>query len=424
MMDGLRFDNLLIVCAVAFTVPLLLGLAPRLRLPSVVVEILAGVVLGPSVLGWVHVDQVVAVLSILGLGFLLFLAGIEIDLRSLRGATARTAVAGYAVTIVLGLGVGLGLQSAGWVRDGLLVAVALSATSLGLVVAVLKDAGAEGSPVGRLTVAAASVADFAAVIALSLLYSATGGRGVTVALLSALVVLAVAVAVAVGRAGRSMRLGDVLARLQDTTAQIRVRAAVLLLVAFVALASRLGIETILGAFVAGAIVSTVDRDSVSHPHFRTKLEALGHGFLVPVFFVSSGIRLDLRGLFADPQSLLRVPILLVALLLVRGLPALLFRRPSREGRLGGRATLAAGLLQATSLPFVVAATQIGVSTGAMSEVTAAAFVCAGVLSVMIFPAVALTLLRDRGVDRGEDRREGGGTSRATPPARRDTASSP
>ncbi|MBI4943888.1 MAG: cation:proton antiporter [Actinobacteria bacterium] len=397
-MPDVGFDNLFVVSAVALLVPLLLGFVPGLRVPSVVVEILAGVALGPTGLGWVRVDEVVAVLAVLVLGFLLFLAGLEIDVQALGGPALRSAGLGYVVTIALGLAAGLGLQAAGWVRSGPLVAVALSATSLGLVVPVLKDAGADHAPVGRLTVAAATVADFAAVVLLSLLFSATGSTGATTALLSAFAVLAVVVAVAVRRAGRSMRLGDVLLRLQDTTAQIRVRAAVVLLVGFVALAARFGIETILGAFVAGAVLATVDRDAASHPHLRTKLEAIGYGFLVPVFFVSSGLRLDLRGLFSDPAAALRVPVLLLALLLVRGLPALLFRRV-----LDGPATLAAALLQATSLPFVVAATQIGVATGAMSGVTAAAFVSAGVLSVLLFPAAALGLLR-RG-DAGAGRRD-------------------
>lgn len=166
------------------------------------------------------------------------------------------------------------------------------------------------------------------------------------------------------------------------------RGAVVLLVAFVALAEAFGLESILGAFLAGAVVGIVDKNTASHPHFRLKLEAIGYGFLIPVFFVSSGLRLDLGGLMENPGALVRVPVFLLALLLVRGLPALLF------GRLfDRRSVLAAGLLQATSLPFIVTATQIGVVTGLMSGVTAAALVCAGLLSVIIFPAVALSLLR-------------------------------
>jgi Kef-type K+ transport system membrane component KefB len=186
----------------------------------------------------------------------------------------------------------------------------------------------------------------------------------------------------------SVRLGGVLTRLQDTTAEIRVRGAVLLLVALVALAAHLGLEIILGAFLAGALVGLIDRDTSSHPRFRSKIEAIGYGFLVPIFFISSGVRLDLSGLLDEKSALLRVPLFLLALLVVRGVPAILSVR-----RIGRLHAAAAGLLQATSLPFIVTATQIGVAAGLMSPVTAAGLVCAGLLSVMIFPAIALGLLR-------------------------------
>ena len=185
-----------------------------------------------------------------------------------------------------------------------------------------------------------------------------------------------------------MRLGEVLVRLQDTTAEIRVRFAVVLLIAFTALAERVGLESILGAFLAGVVVGVVDRDSTSHPAFRTKLEAIGFGFLIPVFFVSSGARLDLQGLLDQPSALLRVPVFLLALLVMRGLPALLQLKA-----LGRRSTVAVALLQATSLPFIVAAVQIGIELDRISPVTGAAMVTAGLLSVLIFPLVALGLLR-------------------------------
>jgi hypothetical protein len=130
------------------------------------------------------------------------------------------------------------------------------------------------------------------------------------------------------------------------------------------------------------------RDTTSHPHFRTKLEAIGYGFLIPVFFVSSGVRLDLSGLLADPSALARVPLFLLALLLVRAVPALLGARTN-----GMRATAAIGLLQATSLPFIVTAVQIGMTLGKISTITGAALICAGLLSVLIFPLLALALLR-------------------------------
>jgi Kef-type K+ transport system membrane component KefB len=359
-----------------------------LRIPSVVVEIGAGIVLGPSVLGWIHVDLPVRVLALVGLAFLLLLAGLEIDVRGLRGRLLRLSGAGYAVSAGLAVLAGLAFRGLGWTPSPLFVAVALTATSLGLVVPVLKDAGRVADPVGQTTIASASVADFTAIVLLTLLFSASGGgAGTTAALLGAFGVLVAALALVLGRARMSMRLGEVLVRLQDTTAEIRVRLVVVLLVAFVALAERLGLEAILGAFLAGALVGLVDRDSATHPRFRAKLEAIGYGFLVPVFFVSSGVQLDLRGLVEHPSGLVRVPVLLAALLVVRGLPAVLLVRS-----LGRRGAAAAGLLQATSLPFLVTAAQIGTATGRLSGTNAAALVCAGLLSVLVFPAAALGVL--------------------------------
>jgi Kef-type K+ transport system membrane component KefB len=232
------------------------------------------------------------------------------------------------------------------------------------------------------------VADFAAVVLLSLLFSETsGGTASKVVLLGLFAVLAVLAVVALGRLERSVRLTTVLLRLQDTTAEIRVRFAVLLLVAFVALASRLGLETILGAFLAGAILNLVDRDTMTHPNFRLKLEAVGYGFVIPVFFVASGLRFDLRALLDSPSAIARVPLFLLALLVVRGVPAALY-----ASTVGRRQAVAAALLQATSLPFLVTATAIGVTLGEIKPVTAAALVSAGLLSVVIFPLVAVTLL--------------------------------
>ncbi|HVL26703.1 MAG TPA: cation:proton antiporter [Acidimicrobiales bacterium] len=389
MTGDLSFGGLLVVALVAVVAPLAATAIPRIRMPAVVLEIVAGIVVGPSVLGWVEVDPPVAVLALVGLAFLLFLAGLEIDLMGLRGDLLRLPLAGFGVTLAVGLGAGLGLQAAGWVSSAPFLAIVLAATSLGLVVPVLKDAGQADRPLGQLTIASATVADFGAVILLSLFFSesegSTASRLVTLGLFVAVIA---AVGAVLLRAGRSMRLEAVLVRLQDTTAEIRVRIAVALLVGFVALAAAVGLETILGAFVAGALMGVVDRDTRSHPHFRTKLDAIGFGFLIPVFFVTSGLRFDLDALTAEPSAMLRVPVLLAALLAARGLPALLYR-----DRLGADGVLAAGLLQATSLPFIVTATEIGVELGVVRPVTAAALVTAGLLSVVLFPPVALARLR-------------------------------
>src|SRR5215468_6137163 len=388
-MPDVSFTNLLVVAAVAVAAPLIVGCLPRLRVPAVVLEIVGGIIIGPSVLGWVHIDLPVQILALFGLAFLLFLAGLEIDVHRLRGRLLRFAVLGYLVTLVLGYGAGVSFTAAGWVSEPLLLAITLSATSLGLVVPVLKDAGQLHSQVGQTALAAASIADFTAIVLLSLFFSSTGGSaGARVVVLGAFAGLVAVTGLAVSGAARSRRLGRVLVRLQDTTAEIRVRFAVLLLVGFTVLAERFGLESILGAFLAGAIVGLVDRDSASHPNFRIKLEAIGYGFLVPVFFVSSGVKLDLAGLLDSPSALVRVPVFLLALLVVRGLPALIGLRAN-----GTPGKLALGLLQATSLPFIVTATQIGVTLGKITPVTGAALVCAGLLSVVIFPPVALGLLR-------------------------------
>ncbi|MCY7401487.1 MAG: cation:proton antiporter [Nocardioides sp.] len=287
--------------------------------------------------GLARADLTIQIVALLGLAMLLFLAGLEVDVRTLGGGLLPLAAAGFVLSLVIGWGAGLGLPAAGWVRDPLLLAVTVSATSLGLVVAVLKDSGQLTSPLGQTTIAASSLADFAAVLLLSLLFSAdgksTGSQLLLVVLFAGIVAL---VGLAAATTGRIMRLSGVLLTLQDSTAEIRVRAAMVL--------------------------------------------------LIPVFFVASGMRLDVSGLVQSPEQLLRLSVYVAVLLLARGLPALLYVR-----RLGRSGSLAAGLLQATSLPFIVAATQIGTLTGRMDPQTATGIVCAGLISVLVFPALAVAI---------------------------------
>jgi Kef-type K+ transport system membrane component KefB len=383
------FSGLLLVVAVAFAAPFLLGLAPRVRLPSVVLEIVAGIVIGPAVLGWVEVDQTIEVLALIGLAFLLFLAGLEIDFSQLRGRLLGLALAGWAISFGIALLVGLGLSSVGLVETPLLVAIILCATSLGVIVPVLADVGELNTRFGQLVLAAASIADFGAVILLSLFFSGESGPGSTAVLLALFAGLLAVAFVAIRTAERSRRVAEDLLRLQDSSAQIRVRAAIVLMIAFVALAEGLGLEVILGSFAAGALLALLDRDQrVTHPDFRTKLEAMGFGFFIPVFFVTVGLRFDLDALLDDPANLAMVPIFLAALLAVRGLPALIYR-----GFVGSRRATVAGILQATSLPFIVAAAAIGMELGALSSAEGSALIAAGLLSVLIFPLLGLTLLR-------------------------------
>ncbi len=388
-MEDLSFSGLVVVAAVALLAPLVIGLVPGLRLPSVVLEIVAGILIGPALLGWVEFDAVIRVFSLFGLAFLLFLAGLEIDFDRLRGRSLRLAALGFAASFAIALAVGGALAAAGQVENGLIVAIILSATSLGVVVPLLKDAGEVDGAFGQLLIAAASLADFGTIILLTLFFSREAtGAGTKLLLLAGFAALAAVVAIGLLELEQSMGLSKVLLRLQDTTAQIRVRGAFLLLAGLVALAGSLGLEVILGAFAAGAILSVVDRDALmTHPHLRTKLEGAGFGFFIPVFFVGVGLTFNLDALLSSTSTILRVPIFLLALLAVRGLPALLYR-----GLIGARRTAVAALLQATSLPFIVAASMIGVELGVISNATSAALIGAGLLSVVAFPLLAATIL--------------------------------
>jgi Kef-type K+ transport system membrane component KefB len=388
----ISFSGFVIVALVAFSVPFVLGLARHLRLPSVVLEIVAGIILGPSVLGWVHEDVLIKVLALIGVAFTLFLGGLEIEFERLRGPILRLTAVGFAVSFGLALAVAFGLSQVGLVQTPLFIAIVLSATSLGVVIPLLKDAGESSSEFGQLVLVAASIADFATVILLSLFFSREATSTMTqVLLLGGFVLLAVALVFAVWRAERTMWFSPVLLRLQNTSAQIRVRGAFALLAIFVALAERIGLEVILGAFVAGAILKLVDRDEQgTHPDFHHKLEAIGFGVFIPFFFVATGLRFNLQALLASPQSLIQAPLFLVALLMVRGLPALIYRP-----RIGIQRSVAAGLMQATTLGFVVVSAQIGMELGHVSEATGAALIAAALLSVMIFPLSAGTLLQRR-----------------------------
>ena len=385
------FDSVALVAAIAVVAPLALNLT-SVRLPAIVLEIVLGIVVGPHVLAWATADEPVTVLSRLGLAFLLLLAGLEIDFTRLRGRLLRLTSASFVVSFALALAVGYGLRLGGLVKSPLLIAIVFSATGLGIVLPILKDAGETATPFGQVIVAGASIAEVTPILLLSLFFSGeAGGLGAKLALLSAFLVFVAAVGATILGLQRSMRVSEALVRLQDTTAEIRVRGAFLLLALFVVLASRFGLEAILGAFLAGATLKLVDRDEgMTHAFFHRKLEAVGFGVFVPFFFVATGLGLDVGALFRSPSALARVPIFLAALLVVRALPALLYRplaeRPTQ--------LVAGGLLQATSLSIPIVAGQIGVSLGLIRPTNYVALVAAGLVSVVVFPVISLALLRN------------------------------
>ena len=381
--------NLTLVLIAGFVAPMAHHAIRRSKVPAVVIEIVIGMVIGPDVLGWVKADDTVRVVSTIGLSVLLYLAGNEIDVRSLRGRIGRQALIGFGGTLVLAYAAGTLLDVAGIVHEPLLVAVILTATSLGIVAPVLKDSMQSSTPIGQFVLAGAAIGDGAAIVLLSLLFSKDTTSASTRAVLLGSFVLFIACFAWIGsRRTMKMPLGMILTKLQDTNAQIRVRGTMVIVLAFAVLADKLGLEAILGAFVAGVLIHALDGNAeVTHPLLKVKLDAIAFGFLVPVFFVTSGVTFDLSALLDDPAKLAPVPIFVVALLVVRGLPVLAFHRT-----LGLRGSISSGLLLATSLPFIVAATQIGVAAGTLTPAVAAAMVAAGLVSALVFPVLSSMLI--------------------------------
>jgi Kef-type K+ transport system membrane component KefB len=396
----ISFTSLAIVAAAGFAAPLVLGLVPWLRLPSVVLEIVLGIVIGPSVLGWAKPDEPVTIMALIGLSFLLLIAGLEVDYEHLRGRLVEVTGLGFLLSFGLGFVAGLGLDALGIVHAPLLVAIMFSATGLGIVIAVLKDADAVESSFGQLVIAGSSIAEVGTIVLLTLFFSGESNSvGVKLTLFGLFGLLCLTVVLAVLRVEHSTRVMQTLVRLQDTTAQIRVRAAFVLLSVFVVLAEKFGLEAILGAFLAGAIIKVVDRDqAMTHPQFRQKLEVVGFGVFIPFFFVASGVRYDAGALLGSASTVARVPLFLAILLAVRGLPALLYRPlVTREE------VVASALLQATSVGLFVVASQIGQDMGLISAANAAALIAAGLLSVILFPLGALSLMRRSEQERDPER---------------------
>ncbi len=391
-MDKISLFNLLGVSIIAFLVPFTLGFFPRLRVPSIVLELLAGYVFGPSVLAWIFPGPVVTVISTIGVAFLLFLAGMEIDLGALRGAPLKLGSIGFLVSFAIAIALTLPLGMTNFVLTPLLIAIALSATSVGIIIPVLRDTGQLDSPTGTFTVAGATMAEFATIALLGVFFSGPGTSSVIEALLLAvLAVLAVLLMLGLSRIWKWEPGRAVTSRLDDTSSQVRVRFAVMILLGSAVVASSFGFESILGTFLAGAVLAIIIRGDKFEEPFRRKLEALGFGFFVPAFFITSGMKLDLSSI-SSPAAFGRVGLLFVMLLLIRGLPALLYR-----SHLTRRETLAAALLQSTNLSFIVVAVTVGLEIGRIRPVTGSALVLAGLLSAVIFPAAAQMLLGGRTV---------------------------
>ena len=376
---------LLVVLFVAALAPLFNELPIRLRLPLVVLELVFGMIVGPYGFDLIAAEGNLRLLSALGLSFLFFLAGMELDFSALKGPPLRLGALGWLLSIVVAMVATHALAAAGLVSDPLLVAVALATTAIGTLLPILREAGELDTRFGRFVLGAGALGEFGPIVLFSLVMaSSEGGVMRRSGLLVTFVLIALACAGLFLRI-RPPHVVDVLARGLVSTNQLPIRMSMLLLGGLVVLADVLGLDILLGAFAAGTLVGLVARGPGTEP-FHEKLDAIGFGFLIPIFFVTSGAQMDLPALFASADSLARVPLFLALLLLVRGLPALLYRKELD----GGDQRLLA-LFSATSLPLIVVITEVGKAAGRIQHANAAALVGAGILSVLIFPLIGLSL---------------------------------
>lgn len=382
-----------VVLAAAAAASLLGEATRRFGVAIVVLEILLGVAIGPQGFALADPGQgAVPYLALYGMGFLFFMAGLEIDLGAIRAELGRAFAAWIAAAALAGL-LALGMEAAGLFDSALVVAIALSTTALGILVPILKDAAVIDTPLGRHVVAAGVVGELAPIIAMSLALSTRYTTEVQAAFLAGFLLL-------VGLvywASTHLFAPRVLAFLRGTmhrSGQLPVRIAVLLLVFLAFLAEELGVDLALGALAAGMIAGLVLHDASDRTMHR-KIEAIAFGIFVPVFFIRSGMNLDVASIFETWHGMMRMAAALVSLVLLR-LPGVLLYR----GVLGPRQAIAHGLCSATTLSLVVAITGIAVAGGLMRPSEAAPLVGAAMLTVLVFPAVALAVA---GLHRGQAR---------------------
>jgi Kef-type K+ transport system membrane component KefB len=379
-------STLVLIAAVAVLSPILAELTGRISIPDVVIQLGLGIVIGPEVLAVAHPDSVVKGLSEMGLSYLMFLAGYELDLVRVKGRPLRLAATGWAISLMLALIVAFVLVSSGLAIDTVVVALALTTTALGTLLPVLRDAGLVAGRFGAHMLAIGTVGEFGPILAVAILLDRRQPLD-TGLLLIAFVAVAITAVVLAGRP-KPPKVAALMHRHLQSSAQLPVRISVLLIVGLVYLAFQLGLDVLLGAFAAGIAVHLVVQGD-DHEIVTGKLEAIGYGFLVPIFFIVSGINLNLHALFAQPSAFLRLPLFLVLFFVVRGVPALVLYRAD----LPKPQRLPLALLSATGLPLIVVITTIGVSEGRMVPANAAALVGAGMLSVLLYPLAAKTLLR-------------------------------
>ena len=378
-------ETLLVVLAVAALAPLLADLPTRVRVPIVVAELVLGIVVGPDVLGIAKTSPMLDVFKQLGLAFLFFLAGMEIEFDRVRGAPAKLAARGWALSLVIGLAAGGVLYAVDLIGTPVLVGLAMTTTALGAMVPILKDSGLADQPFGRYALAAGAMGELGPIVGLSVILAVLSGdlwRTLLLLVFAAAAVGAGALALR-ARPPRVVRLVEVT---MHSSGQFAVRLAVLLLGALFLLAGDLGLDVVLGAFAAGMITGLVARGEQAEA-FHVKLEGIGYGFLIPIFFITTGIEFDLDALLGSATAIALVPVFALLFILARGTPVWLLYRHELPGR--ERAALA--LMASAALPLIVAITEVATETGRLGDAEAVSLVGAGMVSLLVLPAVAIAL---------------------------------
>jgi Kef-type K+ transport system membrane component KefB len=382
------------IMAVAVLAPLLAEVPVGFRVPVVVFEILLGVVLGPHGLGLVKFDGFVASMFAIGMAATLFMAGMELDFKHIRGAPVLLALRGWGASLLLGLAAAALLYETPLARAPLMLTLALCTTALGALLPVLRDAGRLDSSFGRMFLAAGTVGEVGPIVAMSLLLSQQYSTWQEFGFLLLFLAL-VTVAAAAGMGLRPAPVVALLSRTMHASTQLPVRLSLLIMTGFLVLSEQFGFESILGAFGAGMVVGLATKGHEAKP-LRQKIDAVCFGWFIPFFFVGTGVKFHLTAITHELTTALLVPAFLLVLLAVRGLPVLLYgQHLKRQERLPFALYSAVA-----SLSLVVVITDIGVRTHSITTQLAAALVGAAVLSVLIFPTLGAALLPRAAVDEG------------------------
>jgi Kef-type K+ transport system membrane component KefB len=386
-------DSFFVIVTIAALAAITVAAVPkRYAPPVVVVELLMGIVVGPQVLDLAKTDDFIEFFSNLGLGMLFFFAGYEIDFERIKGRPLKLGAWGWLLSIAIAYGIGGILAAAGIILSFLYTGSAMATTAIGTLIPILRDNGELKTGFGTYLLAAGGVGEFGPILLVTLFLS-TKQPLHEAAILVAFVVLALALALVSVRL--AWRGWPALERTFEASSQLAVRITVVLVFGLVLLAGKLGLDVLIGGFLAGMIVRLALKGHELQV-FESKLTAVGFGFFVPFFFVTSGIEFDLAAL-GSATALLKLAMFFVLFLVVRGAPALLLYR----GVLSARDRAALAFYSATELPLVVAITTLAVDGGHMKTSTAAGLVGAAMLSTLVFPFVGLALRKRTEAEQGE-----------------------